>query len=129
MNLIKAYCAGVALPSVILPFVVFTYLRLENTDVLAIPFVVAIPFIWGIWNIIHRKFLETNLSSNENISYLISGAILGLIVAFIGVFFFHATEVVGLNQTISWLPFVIAPLVYAILWATCVKYLNNLLKP
>ena len=62
-----------------------------------------------------------------NMRLLVTGAVLGLLVALCGVFWLDLPTLLGMPSTIRYLPLFIAPIIYAILWRYGVKPLNNLL--
>lgn len=127
MRYFRAFISGLVIPSIILPFVLFIALSLGKSQVLAIPFLHFIPLIWGIWNILYFAFIKDILPGELNLRLLITGAVLGFLIAFYGVFWLNLPEIIGLPNQIKYLPILIAPILYAILWKFCVKPLNDLL--
>lgn len=128
MNYVKAFMAGVALPSLILPIILGIMLLLGKPQAFAIPLPHFIPPLWGFWNILYFVVFKKIFPKDINTSYLLTGAILGLLVASYGVFYSHIPTLLGWPESLHFLPLVIGPLLYAILWRFIVKPLNNLLK-
>lgn len=127
MNYVKAFAAGITVPSIILPVVLYIASTTGHSQILNVLFLHLIPLIWGVWNILHVTFFHELLKKDMNIEWLVSGAVLGLLVATIGVFWIHVPSLTGIPESLTYLPLVAAPIVYAILWRFVVKPLNELL--
>ena len=127
MIYLKRFIIGIALPSVILPFLLLSVYMAHKTEFMSIPFLYFIPMIWGIWNVLDRVFFKKVSSEHALCHSLVVGAILGLIVASVGVHFFHASELLGMSSSLIYLPLLLGPLFYAILWAFIVRPLNDLI--
>lgn len=125
-NLIKAWIAGSALPSLVLPFVLCLALRLDRPQVLNIPFLHFIPLIWGVWNILYFLILKKILPGDANTRLLLAGALLGLFIAAYAIFDLNIPSLLGIPEALRYVPLVLAPIVYAILWRFIVKPLNEL---
>lgn len=128
MNDLKAFISGLVVPSVILPIIVIVAWETGREQVLTIPFLHFIPLIWGGWNVLYFKYFKEILPENLDLSLLITGAVLGLLVALYGVFQLHLPELLGLPVSMHLLPLIVAPVLYAVLWRYLVHPLNNLLK-
>ena len=128
MKYTKMFIAGLALPSVLLPFLLLFAWMGGFPQLLTVPFLHFIPLLWGIWNIVYFVFLEKILPGNSTIQMLLTGGILGLIVAICGVCWLHLPQLLGLPHSLTYLPLIIAPIVYAILWLFVVSPLNDLLQ-
>lgn len=124
---IKMFIAGIALPSTVLPFLLLIASTLGKTQVLNILFLHFIPIIWGVWNILHTEFFLKILPKNPTWGFLISGAVLGFLVAAIGVFGLDLPQYLGFPKAFMYLPLLGAPLVYALLWLVVVYPLNRVL--
>jgi hypothetical protein len=128
MTYIKAFIAGIVLPSILLPFLLCFALVLGKPQILNIPFLHFIPFIWGIWNVLYFAIFRRLLMANVNFRLLLTGALLGLLIAIYGVFSLHIPEIIGLSSSLYYLPLILGPLLYAILWRLVVGPLNSLLS-
>lgn len=129
MKHLKAFVSGLTLPAVLLPFifmlVTYSAKELNNSTLVFMHF---IPVIWGIWNVLYFAFFRnvSIASFNEDIKIGIWGAILGLLLACIAIFWFNITASISLHIP-HYLPLIIAPILYAILWRYIVKKLNDVL--
>lgn len=123
MQYIRMFIAGFVLPSLAIPFLLLVAVLMGRSHLLEIPFLHFIPLIWGFWNIFHRTVLAKSFPGNPTLQYLITGAILGLIVAVCGIWA-GITEVLNISFT---LPLLFLPFLYAILWAFVVEPLNGFL--
>lgn len=127
MRYLKMFIAGLALPSFLLPFIFILSWLIANTQVFTYLFPHLIPLIWGIWNILYFEFFSTVLPGSENTKWLLTGGILGLLIAIYGVFVMNAPALIGMPTSLHYLPIIVGPIVYAILWRYVVKPLNELL--
>ena len=127
MHHAKAFIAGMILPAFILPIVLlFAYAKGfdEFTGVLTIHM---LPLIWGAWNLLYFAFCREFLPGNQNMRLMLAGGILGLFVAIVGVFFLDVPALWGIPGIYGYLPLIIAPVVYAFLWAYVVKAFDEML--
>lgn len=127
MRYLKMFIAGMTVPSIILPLLMLIVHGLGKSQILTIPFFHFIPWIWGIWNILYFVFFFKYLPQNTSLRLLITGAVLGLLVAAYGVFVLKIPSLVGLADCCNYLPLLIGPILYAILWRFLVGPLNHLL--
>lgn len=127
MKWLKAFIAGIVVPSIILPIMVLILTSLGKSQLLTQPFLHFIPIIWGLWNIFYFKYLKNILPENQDVRLLITGAILGFLVAAYGTFWLNIPQTIGLPDQVRYLPLVVAPILYAILWRFLVKDLNDIL--
>jgi len=127
MNHIKAFISGLVVPSIILPLVVVIAMETGKGQVLTHPFIHFIPWIWGIWNVLYFAFFKDFLPKNLEASLLITGAVLGLLIAIYGVFVLNIPSAVGLPPPLHDIPLIAAPILYAILWRYVVHPINQLL--
>jgi hypothetical protein len=125
MKYLRAFIAGIVLPTLLLPIPLYTMLALGKTQVLA-PFIHVIPLLWGIWNILYFALFIKIFPWDLNVRLLLTGAILGLLVALYGVFCLNLPAILGFPSQIYYLPLVVGPIVYAILWRFVVKPLNHI---
>ncbi len=123
----RAFVAGLVLPGIILPIVLLVAMATGRGAILSVPFIHFLPVIWGIWNILYFAFFKEFLHMRMNFRLLITGAVLGFIVALVGVFWLHLPTTMGLPENFYYWPLLIAPIVYALLWRYAVKAFNNML--
>ncbi len=126
MNYIKAFISGVIFPSVILPFVLLYASIKGDHNILSISSLHIVPLVWGLWNVLYFAFFKNALHASENIRLLITGAVLGFILAAYAVFWLDLPTVLGIPTQIHCLPLFAAPIVYALAWRFIVKPLNGL---
>ncbi len=70
--------------------------------------------------------LKDILPGTENTKLLITGAVLGLILAVIGIFWIELPTIIGLTGNAIYFPLLAAPIAYALMWRFIVKPLNRL---
>ncbi len=127
MRYIKMFIAGIALPSTILPCLILIAWAFGKTQILMIPFLHLIPLIWGLWNVLYFVGFLKILPENLTVRLLITGGVLGFLVAAYGVFVYDIPLLLGLPDSFTYVPLVIGPILYAVLWLFIVKPLNRLL--
>jgi len=127
MKLLKSFIAGIVVPSIILPILILLAVYLGKSQILTIPFLHFIPVVWGLWNMLYFTVLKNILPENQDMRLLITGAILGFLVASFGTFYLDVPHLVGLPDQIYYLPLIAGPILYAILWRFLVKDLNHIL--
>jgi len=71
-------------------------------------------------------YFKDILPGDETLRLLLAGAILGLLVAIIAIFWVDIPSIVGLTGNLRYLPLLGAPIVYGVLWWLVIKPLNNL---
>jgi hypothetical protein len=128
MLYLRAFIAGLVLPSVLVPFILCAALAFKKPQFLQVPFFHVIPLLWGLWNVFYFAFLHRALPGNRDIKLLLTGGILGLIVAFIAVFWQHLPEKLGFSSRLHYMPLLIAPVAYSFLWRFVVDPLNRVLN-
>ncbi|HSX19839.1 MAG TPA: hypothetical protein VLG38_01795 [Gammaproteobacteria bacterium] len=127
---VKAFIAGMSLPAVILP-IVFTLLYLNVHAIVmqrALEFIpMYLPLVWGFANALFVKFNNDATGKKANKGLIITGLVLGLLVAIFGVFIAHIPMRVFGNsmQEMQYAPLVVIPVVYAILFRYVVRWLNK----
>jgi hypothetical protein len=126
MAYLKIFIAGLALPSVLLPIGLYIALLAGKPELMMVPFLHAIPLVWGIWNVLYFVFFKNNLPGSLNCRLWLTGAVLGLLVAAWGIFCIHLPMLLGISDARQFLPLVVVPIVYAILWRYVVKPINDL---
>jgi hypothetical protein len=127
MKTLKAFIAGIVFPSILLPALIFALLTWRKPQLLQIFFLHLIPLIWGIWNVSYFAIWKKILPGSLNVRLLVTGALLGLLVAIYGVFWLQVPTLLGMPKNMFYLPLVGAPILYAIAWRLFVKPINDLL--
>ncbi len=127
MKYVKIFIAGIAFPSTILPFFLLIAGFLGKTQIYPIPLLHFIPIIWGVWNILYFSSFSKIIPGNSTIKLLITGAVLGLLVATYGVFVVDIPQLVGFSKSLTYFPLIAVPLIYALFWLFIVNPLNHLL--
>lgn len=127
MKAIKIFLAGMAFPTLLLPIILIVALSLGKKEILSVTFLHFIPLIWGVWNLLYFAIFTKVFPGNENTKLLITGALLGFFVTVVGVFGFNLPAVIGLPECYTYMPLILGPIVYALLWVFIVKPLNHLL--
>lgn len=128
---VKAFIAGMALPAAVLP-IAYTLLYLNFRSPLtahALQFIpMFLPLVWGLANAIYVKLQEDSSPKKANGALIVTGACLGFLVAVFAIFIVHApTMMLGRSSGLQYLPLIIVPVIYAVLWRYVVKWINKLL--
>ena len=125
---LRAYMAGVAVPTLFLLVVVtvFTILRLTSHVAEPIERVIifpmaAVPNVWGAWNMLYVR-----LSARRRLTIGIYGAILPFLLAPTGVLLARATGIGFVTPGRAAAGFPIALIVYYLAWKHLVGFLNRL---
>lgn len=127
MKDVKRFIAGIAFPSTILPFIILNVWFFGKTAILSQPLLHFIPLAWGVWNVLYFSFFTKILPGSSTSKLLITGAVLGFLVAAYGVFMADIPRLLGFPPSLTYLPLVIGPILYAIFWLFIVRPLNHLL--
>lgn len=127
MQLFKSFIAGIVVPTIIVPIGIFVFTYFGKEEVLKHPFPHLIPIAWGFWNMFYIGWLRDKLQGSETVRIFIAGALLGLIVASVGVFVLNIPAIVGLPESIVYLPLLVGPVLYGALFVLFLKPLNRLL--
>jgi hypothetical protein len=127
MKYIKMFIAGMTFPSILLPCLFFLSWILGKMQIFMIPFLHFIPLLWGVWNVLYFTFFSKVFPGNSTFRMLLTGGILGFLVAAYAVFGLHIPTLLGVPLNLIYLPLVVVPVLYAILWPLIVKPLNRLL--
>ena len=126
MKYVKAFIAGLVVPSILIPILLSIAITVEKPQVLDILFLHLLPIIWGIWNVLYFVVFK-HFSDNKNARLLLTGAVLGFGVAIYGVFVLNIPALLGFPSYMHYVPLVAAPIVYAILWRVAVSPVNHVL--
>ncbi len=125
MMYLRAFIAGVVLPSVLLPLILSLAVYAERPQLSDVLFVHYLPIIWGVWNVLYFAGLRDILPGSLDVKLMLTGLILGVIVAIVAVFGLDLTQAIGLEGNAIYLPLIIAPILYALFWWLIVKPLNS----
>lgn len=127
MKYIKIFIAGIAFPSTLLPCLLLIAWIFGKTQIFDVPFLHFIPVIWAIWNILYFSLFSKILPGSSVVKLLITGAVLGFLVAIYGVFVADVPQLLGFSSSWTYLPLIVAPIIYALFWLYIVTPLNHLL--
>lgn len=125
MRFLKAFIAGLVLPAVLLPLQLYAWYAMGNTALLSQPILLLLPIVWGLWNVVYFAVLKYILPFGVNERLIITGFLLGLLLAIYGVFVLDLPALVGIPNYLRYLPLVLAPIIYAVVWKYIVKFLNE----
>ncbi len=127
MNTIKAFMVGIFFPSLIIPFVLLILNCLNLNKVIFMIYVHFIPLLWGVWNVLYFWICRHFLPEDEMASSILTGGSLGILVALVAIFWADLPEMFGFEGGIQYIPLVVAPILYAIIWVLVVTPLNKAL--
>jgi hypothetical protein len=125
--LLRAYLAGIAVPTVFLLVVMGDYTLVRYVYNVPIPvervivFPMAfVPNLWGLWNLLHTAFLVRRFSLG------LFGALLPLLLAPLGYFVAHLLEFPIPPHVLALAPIglCIAMILYYLVWKYLVSFLN-----
>ena len=132
MKLLKAFIAGLAFPATLLPIVYLILYLSGHSEVRSQPLQfmpLFIPIVFGLWNIIYFAIGEKCPVKNKSMRLWIWGALLGLLVALIGVFIIGLPKLLfGFTGSMQYLPLIVVPIIYGLIWRYIVSVLNSLLS-
>ena len=126
--LLRAYLAGIAVPTVFLMIVatVFTFVRYVYNAPIPIERVIVFPMafvpnLWGLWNVLHAAFF-----TQGRLSLGIFGCLLPLLLAPLGYFVAHMLEFSIPYHIFSLAPIglPVAMILYYLAWKYLVSSLN-----
>ena len=132
MKYLRAFIAGLAFPATLLPIVYAVLYSFDIGPVRSLPMQfmpILFPLMFGLWNVLCFSMFRPILGKHKSLRLWISGIVLGLILAAIGIF---RLDLPGLlfNQVgnIKYAYLVVIPLVYGLIWRYIIGYLNKLLR-
>ncbi len=132
MNPLKSFLAGLVFPAVVLPFFyLFLYFwgigEIPNAPVQFVP--LFLPLLFGIVNLFYVKINEQYSGATEDRRLWWTGIVMGLAVAVLGVFVLDLPILLfRLSGGWQYVPLVLAPLLYGLIWRYVIKALNRYLK-
>lgn len=128
-KLVKAFLAGLGFPAVFLPLAYTVLFTLEPHAVRMHPlqFIpMYIPIVFGLANILYIRMSAGTPAHSVNTGLWVTGVVLGFLVAVLGVFVLHVpTLIFGVRTTVEYLPLIVLPIVYGIIFRYIVKWLNK----
>ena len=127
---LKAFLAGVAFPATFMP-IAYTLLYffgpygvLKSHSLQFIP--MYLPIAWGIANVIYSQLSDGLSIQKNNAALWLTGIILGFLIAVLGVFIFQIPALVlGLRHGFEYLPLVLMPFIYGLIFRFIVKRINK----
>ncbi len=129
-RIVKAFIAGLTLPAVVLP-IMYTLLYFNVRNIFtqhALQFIpMFLPLAWGVANLVFAHLNKETHTKGANSGLVITGACLGFLVAVFGVFIAHVPSILFGKGQYQYLPLLIVPVVYAILFRYVVKWFNKLI--
>ncbi len=130
-KLVKAFIAGMVLPAFLLP-ILYTLLYFNVRNVVtqhALQFIpMFLPLAWGLANTLFIHLHKDTSTRGMNTGLIVTGVCLGFLVAVFGVFIAHVpTMLLGKGTHLQYLPLLVVPVLYALLFRYVVKWLNKLL--
>jgi len=130
MTYIKAFISGLAFPATILPIAYAILFFSGNLAVIHMPlyfFPLFLPLIFGVWNILYFAIGDRCPVKNRSLRLWVTGIILGFLVALFGVFVIGLPNLLfGFTGLLQYLPLIIAPIIYGLIWRYVVGNLNEL---
>lgn len=127
MKYVRIFIAGIAFPSTVLPCLLLIAWFFGKPQIFDIPFLHFIPIMWAVWNVLYFLLFSKILPGNSVVRLLITGAVLGFLVAIYGVFVEDVPQLLGFSSSWIYLPLLVAPIIYALFWLFIVSPLNHLL--
>ncbi len=130
MTHIKAFIAGILFPAMLFPFVrYFMHVqKLIGPEARSLQwFIIFMTLAWGFWNVIFFALEENCPMRGKAIRPWFFGIMLGLITSAIGVFVIDMPEkVFGLTGALQYIPLLIVPVVYGVIWKYLIHFINVL---
>lgn len=125
MKYIKAFIAGIVIPATILQLAVLLEWIIGWPPIQKSLFFHQLPLIWAVWNVVYVAYLKNVWPGNSAVSYLIHGAVLGLLLL-IPAFILAIPKALGFTGNEEFYPIGFVPIVYALIWAFLLRPLNKL---
>lgn len=126
MEYLRAFIAGTVFPTCLIPILNFLTSQVGRSGFSQITLVHWLPIIWGVWNVLYLYAANNKmLPKDANISWLGAGALLGLILAVVGIFWIDLPSIMGFGNYRYW-PLIGVPILYALVWRFIVKPLTEI---
>lgn len=119
-----AFAAGAALPALLLPFLLLVLGAAGERALSQQPVFHFLPLIWGVWNVLYFDVCRRFLPGGRTARLLVTGGILGFLVALFAIVVLRIPQTIGITGVWIYAPFVVAPVLYAVLWTWIVGWLN-----
>jgi hypothetical protein len=125
---LRAYLAGIAIPTVVLLFVTTGYTIIRYACQVPVPIeriiifpMAAVPNAWGLWNVLYRKFF-----AHRHVPLGLFGAVLPLLLAPCGYLITRLLDFSVPHAILSLVPFAlsVALILYYFVWKHFVGFLN-----
>ena len=130
MKYVKAFIAGLAFPATVFPILYSGVYLGGQGEVRTVPvqfFPLFIPLVFGLWNDLYFLIGKRCPVRDRNVRLWAHGGILGFLAAVFGVFVIGIPALLfNVTGGIQYLPLVVVPIVYGLIWRYVVKYLNDL---
>lgn len=127
MKYLKAFVAGIVIPATILQIASLIEFFIGWPPITKSYFFHQLPIVWAVWNVLYVAYLVKIWPSNKTVSYLIHGAVLGILLL-IPAFLLAIPKALGFSGDTHYLPVVLVPVIYALIWAFGVKPLNSVFR-
>jgi hypothetical protein len=124
MKYLKAFVAGIVIPALVLQIAVVLEAIFGWPPVQQIFFFHQLPLIWAVWNVAYFAYFQKVWPGGPIISYLIHGAILGLLLV-IPAYILAIPRALGFTGSAEYFPVGFVPILYALLWAFALRPLNR----
>ena len=125
MRYLKAFIAGIVIPATVLQIATIFEFFFGWPPIKQSYFFHQLPIVWAIWNVLYVGCCVKVWPSNKFLSYLIHGAVLGLILL-VPAFFLAIPHALGFSGDAEYIPVIIVPVIYALIWAFGVRPLNRI---
>ncbi len=132
---ISDFISGLIFPAIVLPFAMLGMLCSENMSLIIDYPIFMLPWVWGLWNAIFSISKKIIPFSNEKNAITVHGAILGLLLSFLIVYYYEITKIAKIftsntsSETIKIIEIstiIFITFFYASLWRWIVNPLNTI---
>ena len=126
---VRAYLAGIAVPTVFLLVVMTAYTFIRYVYNLPVPIervivfpMAFVPNLWGLWNVLYAAFL-----SSRRVSIGLFGGLLPLVLGPLGYFAAHVLQFPVPHQVLHIAPIAlpVGMIIYYLAWKYLVAFLNK----
>lgn len=114
----KSFMSGATLPAIGVALIA-PLLHMVSAQTVTIAYLAALPFVWGLWNIIYEASKRP-----YNVGY--HGALLGFILSIFEISTFEIAQLFGLSSGLGLILLFFEPLVYYFVWYYGVEWFNKL---
>lgn len=124
MRYLKAFVAGIVIPATILQIATIIEFFIGWPPIKQSYFFHQLPIVWAVWNVLYVGYFIKIWPSNKTASYLIHGAVLGLLLL-VPAFLLAIPKMLGFAGEGQYIPVIIVPVIYALIWVIGVRPLNR----